>query len=522
VWRAGTRTQKIYDGLTSAFWSWSTPLTNQGYQPTAVESYFDGAGNQHYTAVMTLTPGQSGWEATVGVEYAEFTHEWSKWRTQGFKLSQLETYIANGVRYYDGFFVPGNGGDDFVPGTRAQEFATQLSRNTTAGLELVDLDRAKVAHSAADPTLEDKLARGEYPVVSPVWMSQAENYFYAKQGVDGLGYTIALMKDGRLLGASSEGYAKSPIDGGVRLDANAQWDYLSDSKWITSLAAAKVAEEQHIDLNTTMLVKAIAPQIGLVWQNTANPNDFWHITLKQSMTHTSYLQNGGCDNGPALSGWTMTPGPAMQIGNSGPYSYSGFDACFLRIWVEQRTGMTFERYVDTHLFRPNGIHDLDCVKDPEKSEVYEYTKPATPQAIFTTTGYSEPNLYCAADSFKGTPLQMLKILQMVRIPGKLLSAATLDQMRIGTTGYGDEWTFYQSAFDVDLDGSPDAYGYSMSGGRRDAATHIAQFPANPFDSTAAFTTEAYASGIDAVFFANEDPSSGYLIQWSSIKADPNP
>jgi CubicO group peptidase (beta-lactamase class C family) len=327
-----------------------------------------------------------------------------------------------------------------------------------------------------------------------------------------------LMKDGRLLGASSVGYAKAPVDGGVRLTADAQWDYLSVSKWITSLAAAKVAEEQNVDINSTLLVKAIAPQLGLVWQNTANPTDFWHITLKQSMTHTSNLHDGGCDNGPVIANWDAAPGPAMQNATgTGHYSYSGFDACFLRVWVEQRTGMPFERYVDTHLFRGNGIHDLDCQKDPEKVEVLQYTGPSD-----TLPGRSEPNTYCAAAGFKGTPLQMLKILQMVRVPGRVLGAPMLDAMRNGTTNPGDEWTFYQSAFDVDVNGMPDAYGYSMTGGRLAMQTHIAQFPTNPFDGSAPFTTPAYASGIDAVFFSNADPAAGFLVQWSSIQADPNP
>src|SRR5262249_28796441 len=240
------------------------------------------------------------------------------------------------------------------------------------------------------------------------------------------------------------------IDGGVRLTADAQWDYLSDSKWITSLAAAKVAEEKGIDLNTTLLVPAIAPQLGLSVPVTSDPKDFWHITLRMAMTHTSNLYDGGCDNGPAPANWDVPPGPALQRpGGSGTYNYSGYDACMLRVWVEVKTGMPYERYVDTHLFRKNGIHDLDCHKDPEKAEGLQYRQPGD-----AAHGRSEPETYCAAAGWKGTPLQMLQILQMVRVPGRALGAAMLDVMRIGTTAGGDEWTFYQSAFDVDGNGLP--------------------------------------------------------------------
>jgi len=518
VWRAGTRTQKIFDGLVSDFWPWSGPYTQQGYQPTSVEAYYDAAGNHRYTVVMTLTPGQSGWYAAVGIEYGPFIKEWQKYRDQGWRLEQMETHVKNGVRYYDGFFLPGSGNEDFVPGTRALEFQQALARDTTSGLEVVDLDRAKLERTAADAQKEERLARGEYPVVSPVWMSQAESYFWTKWGQDSVGYTVALMKDGRLLGASSVGYAKSPTDGGVRLTADAQWDYLSDSKWITSLAAAKVAEEYGVDLDTTLLVPAIAGKLGLVVPVTSDKTDFWHITLWHAMTHTSNLQDGGCDNGPALANWDKPLNQALQnMGGSGPghYSYSGFDACMLRVWVEVKTGMPYERYVDTHLFRPNGIHDLDCKKDPEKVEVLQYVAPGD-----SAPGRSEPETYCAAAGWKGTPLQMLQILQGVRVPGRFLGAGMLDRMRNGTTAGGDEWTFYQSAFDVDSNGTPDAYGYSMTGGRVGMRTHIAQFPADPNNSS--FTTGAYTSGVDAIFFTNAGPGNGFWIQWSSMQADPNP
>ena len=526
VYRAGTRSQKIYDGLVSNFWAWADALRDGGYEPTQVEQYYDASGNHRYTAVMTQTQASHNyWAATVGVEYPWFAHEWKRWRDLGMRLTQIETHVVNGVRYYDGFFAVGGGAEDFIPGARATELDAALARDKAAGLELIDLDRPKLARTAADATLEDKLARTEYPVVAPEWMARAENEFYSNVGVDAIGYTVALMKDGRLLGASSQGYAQSPVDGGVRLTADAQWDYLSVSKWITSLAAAKVAEENGLtptDLDNLQLIKEIAPQLGITWQSTSNANDFWHITVSNAMNHMSNLHDGGCDNGPAIANWDMQPGPAMQYAaGRGNYSYSGFDACFLRLWVEKKSGMTFERYVDTHLFRPNGIQDLDCKKDPEKVEVLQYWRPDD-----TQPGRSEPNTYCAAAGFKGTPLQMLKILQMVRKPGTLLGKPMLDRMRIGGTGNGDEWTFYQDAFDTDGDG-PDAYGYSMSGGRNGMATHIAQFPANPTSSTDQFTanvTATYATGIDAVFFVNSETDApwGPTTQWASVHADPNP
>src|SRR5205085_2335162 len=133
------------------------------------------------------TPGTSGWAATVGVEYGYFAKEWQKWNNQGWRLIQLETHMQGGIRYYDGFFVPGSGGQDLVPGARSGEWYPQLSRNTTLGNELIDIDRNKLERTAADATREEKLARTEYPVVSPVWMAKAHQFFYDKWGTEPIG-----------------------------------------------------------------------------------------------------------------------------------------------------------------------------------------------------------------------------------------------------------------------------------------------------------------------------------------------
>jgi hypothetical protein len=147
--RAGTREQVLFDGLVSDFWGWATPHTDAGYQPTQVESYYDSSGNHRYTVVMTLTPGQSGWVATVGVEYGSFALTWQQYHDLGYRLAQVETHVKNGVRYYDGFFLSGSGGDDFLPGTCATEFNAALARDTTASLEIVDFDRVKLERTAA-------------------------------------------------------------------------------------------------------------------------------------------------------------------------------------------------------------------------------------------------------------------------------------------------------------------------------------------------------------------------------------
>lgn len=516
VWRAGTRAQEIYDGPVDQFWTWNNTWSSQGYQPTIVESYYVGS-THHYTVVVTKTPGQSGWWATVGVEYPYFASEWKKHRDLNRRLIQLETHVVNGIRKYDGFFVPGTGAEDFIPGSRWEQFDEAFDRNTTAGLELIDFDRHKLGLSPTDAKREEVPVRTDYPVVSPVWMAEAEKYFQDTWSAAPVGYTVALMQDGELLGATSAGHAQSPADGNIRMTPEAQWDYLSVSKWITTLAAAKVLEEYPIDPHTAKILAWIDDRLGLTYISTNDPDDYWHITVWDAMTHRSNMINGGCGEAGTAGGgmdpskWTIPPGPAQMNGPRGTFNYSGFNHCMLRVWVEEVTGMPFERYLDLKVFRPMGIHNLDCKKDPEKVEVYVYDEPGD-----TGPGFSIPNTYCNAGGFRGNVFEMLKLMQGVRHPGLALDTDSLADMR------NDEWTLFKSTFDTDGVPGADAWGYSMTGGTGGMATHIAQFKDNPTSGTNPWTVNSYTHGLDAVFFTNSGPGAGYLAQWRSVRADPTP
>ena len=63
----------------------------------------------------------------------------------------------------------------------------------------------------------------------------------------------------------------------------------------------------------------------------------------------------------------------------------------------------------------------------------------------------------------------------------------------------------------------------MSGGRANAATHMASFPVDIKNAADAWKVSSYQTdGVDAVFFMNAGSNGGFLVQWDSVEADPNP
>ncbi|WP_437756079.1 serine hydrolase domain-containing protein [Sorangium sp. So ce1389] len=511
VWRPGTRLQEIYDGTAANFWAWSTPFTNTGYRPSDLETYYDSAGVKRYTVVMTKTPGQSGWASAVGLPYDKFVRAWRDNTDAGWQLTELETHISGGVRYYDGFFHSGGAAaQDFVGGSRLQQFSTTFLLNKVDGLELVDFDRYKEARTSGDPMKEEKLVRTSYPVVAPTWMAEIDDHFMNVVGGEAMGYTVALMQSGELLGASSVGYAQAPSDGNKLMTPDAQWDWLSITKALTALAALKVSQDAGINVATEKLIPHVQNDLPGSTLGAPNSNDLWNITLLQAMTHLSNLKNGGCDNGPGT--WESNIKTSLFNGPLGTYNYSGYNACMLRLFVEEVSGMSFPAYVDEHIFRPFGIHNVDCLKDAERVEVLGYSPPPNYYASGAAP-YSEPNTYCAAAGIKATALDLLSLMQGIRTAGPVFNAASLQLIRNNDISFGlNFWS---------------GIGGSASAGGRPPGlqTYVAQFPVSQGATAAHFRDPAnYTSGIDAVFFLNSGlpADAGWRQLFEAMAIDPTP
>ena len=217
-----------------------------------------------------------------------------------------------------------------------------------------------------------------------------------------MGYTIAAMREGRLLGATSVGnaaaYQNNPA-ASVVMTPDAQWDWLGMTKAVTAVAALKVADTKGISLSAPIL-PYIASRLSGSGIGTSGSNNLWNITILQAMTQTSNLGSGGCDGGPGT--WESAITPSLLNGPLGQYSDSGYNACLLRLFVEQASGSDFPTYLDSALFRPMGIHNLDCLKDSEKAQVLAYDQPPNYYSS-ATFPYTEPNVCARTAASKGPP-----------------------------------------------------------------------------------------------------------------------
>ncbi|MFT3773073.1 MAG: serine hydrolase [Minicystis sp.] len=166
----------------------------------------------------------------------------------------------------------------------------------------------------------------------------------------------------------------------------------------------------------------------------------------------------------------------------------------LRLLVEQEQSLSFEDYLRRNITIPAGIHDMDCTKDPEHSEVFAWNyAPGDPSA----PGARRPfvNLQCNSGGILGTGMALLNVFNAVRQPG-MLNANSLAEFRAAPM------TFYVVPPDPNLP----AWQAAMMGGGGSSKTWIVQFPSNPNDPTHTAQSLAdpgkWTTGVQAILFGN--------------------
>lgn len=491
VFKSGSATQQMYDGTASGFEAWAAPYLDDDYEVTTFESYQVADGGAHGTQYMMAVLSRSGgskntageWAVGLDLEYPSFAKAWKAHRAAGRTLSRLETRLVDGVRKYDGVFQKSANAKDFAPSTRWQQFSDQLEANRQSGWALVDLDRVKYGYVSYAPMAEELPVVNEYPAADPEWTARAEAFMHPPSQPVAGGYTLALSRDGELLGATSSGNTGDP---NKLLTPDAHWDYLSISKTLTGMAALKLAEQKGWNIHTTKIMPFIQSRLdpakigqpGAGW-------DLWDISIWDALTHNSKLIAEGC-NEPGSEKDIIV---AANINVSAADGYSGANPCMLRLLIEETSGHTFEDYVRKNITVPVGIHDMDCVKDPEHVEVLDYPI-AMGQPGAPGTAFSIVNDQCSAGGFKGTAMALLSIFEGMRNPG-VLSEASLAEFRAASM------TFYPGL-------ENNVWRSAMRGGVGAGSTWIVQFPEDPFNNTSANmgTTAAWHHGVSVVLFGN--------------------
>jgi CubicO group peptidase (beta-lactamase class C family) len=166
---------------------------------------------------------------------------------------------------------------------------------------------------------------------------------------------LAIAKDGRLVLA--RGYGLADVAAGEAVTPRMLFNLASCTKAFEGVAALKLVDEGKLNLDArlTDVVKDIVPRNGRVDAR------IYEITIRQLLHHSAGL--------PRLPPGERRVGSLLEYarealsrrldytpGTRSVYSNLGF--LILRLVIERASGEMNEHYVQDHVLRPAGIHDM--------------------------------------------------------------------------------------------------------------------------------------------------------------------
>jgi N-acyl-D-amino-acid deacylase len=232
-------------------------------------------------------------------------------------------------------------------------------------------------------------------------------------GHDGVGATLAVTRNGKLVYARGFGWADR--DGHVRAEPDSLFRIASLSKSITAAAVLQLVERGKLRLTDTPFTML---KIATVVQPGTNPDPrLAKITILQLLQH-----RGGFDRDKSLDPMFQSVNFARLCGVQSPamqgdiirvmagrpldfdpgekFAYSNFGYCVLGRMVESAGGDGYESYVRKNIFGPMKIAHMQLghtlLKDRAPGEVMYYTaNDDTGRTVFPPVGQKVPQPYGA-------------------------------------------------------------------------------------------------------------------------------
>ena len=179
------------------------------------------------------------------------------------------------------------------------------------------------------------------------WADKAIDRFREKYNLASV--TAAIVFDGDIVWTGSTGYANIE----ARRPATPETPYriASLTKSMTGVAVIKLVENKKIDLTAT--VQAYVPRF---------PEKRWPITVGQLLHHTAGIGHYRArENRPTEHFETLTDaltvfqGRPLRFEPGTRYGYTTYGYTLLGSVIEGATGMEYERWMKTNLWRPSGM-----------------------------------------------------------------------------------------------------------------------------------------------------------------------
>lgn len=258
-----------------------------------------------------------------------------------------------------------------------------------------------------------------------------------------VGYAYAIARQGVVLNAGGEGWARAPWEGpsaGRPMTAETHLTIASLSKPLTAVAMMHLRETTDLQLDDPFY-----PYLEQKYSDV-HP-DVEQITIRQLLTHTSGW-NQGCElpsnhpeYSPCLTCSNLTTLFTKPVLAPGAKRYDNVNFCVLREVIEAVSKQSYIEYVTDEVLSAMGIMGMSCKPNPENATLYyslDYPPGSHAQFMYGST-FGDFTPSCSAYGWYGSALDLARFLAHVRYHS-LLSKSTTDEMLFNKLGWGKAYS----------------------------------------------------------------------------------
>lgn len=252
----------------------------------------------------------------------------------------------------------------------------------------------------------------------------------ALQRADIPGATVAVVHDGQILTTRGYGYADTGTDGSAPVPVDAEQSLFrigSVSKLVTATAVMQLVEAGQVDLDTD-----ISAYADVEFDRRFEGD----ITLRHLLTHTAGFEE-------SVSGLILPEGSEVDLGEYSTQdapqqvyepgttpAYSNYGLSLAGYIVEQISGLSFDDYIDQHIFDPAGM-DSATFRQPVPAELQDRLASGYPALGEPAQGFEMVSAPPAGSMTASAPDMghfMLGLLGDIDADAELLSEHTREVM----------------------------------------------------------------------------------------------
>ncbi len=468
IWQKGSQAGlKARHGMTGKQYQDEFSANHKaGYRLIHVSGY--GVKGKVYYAAIWKKEKNNNYIARHGLSSQQYQEVFSDYSKKGFKLTQVDSYDADGKVYYACIMEKVSGRYSARHGMNNTNYQLQYDNHHYQGFVPISVSGHDAGKGAGYAASFKAVGGWKYADVK-----QLDAKIKAVQKKFKIpGVSIAIVKDGKLVYAKGYGYGEK--DEKEIASATSLFRLASVSKPITSVAIMKLVEQGKVKLSdkvfgtgkilgTTYGTKAYGNREkeitvqhllehiagGHSWDNNMTPKnvDTWSaaMQLTKEESYADLFKRILDDRNP-----THTPGTF--------YEYSNYGYCVLGRIISKKSGLSYESYVKNNVLKPCGISKMQIGPSDKTDRVYKEV------AYYNTEGNPYNLKMRKMDAHGGWIASSVDLMRfMVRVDGQnskkdIIKESSFNTMTTSTLNNG-----YAKGWGVNSSASRMSHGGGMSG-----------------------------------------------------------